>query len=77
MELRIDNISEFVRHKSLNRTIYSSMSYDEKRKLKFYLYYVIKIDEDKKDLIWRFLNEPIESEDYIYSTLILNKYGRK
>lgn len=77
MELKIDNISEFVRHKSLNRAIYSSMSYDEKRKLKFYLYYVIKINEDKKDLIWRFLNEPIESEDYIYSTLILNKYGRK
>lgn len=77
MELKIDNISEFVRHKSLNRAIYSSMNYDEKRKLKFYLYCVIKIDEDKKDLIWRFLNEPIESEDYIYSTLILNKYGRK
>lgn len=77
MELKIDNISEFVRHKSLNRAIYSSMNYDEKRKLKFYLYYVMKLEEEKKDLIWRFLNEPIESEDYIYSTLILNKYGRK
>lgn len=77
MELKIDNINEFARHKSLNRAIYSSMSYDEKRKLKFYLYYVIKINEDKKDLIWKFLNEPIESEDYMSSVLILNKYGRK
>ena len=74
MELKIN---EFARHKSLNRAIYSSMSYDEKRKLKFYLYYVIKINEDKKDLIWKFLNEPIESEDYMSSVLILNKYGRK
>ena len=77
MELKIDNINEFARHKSLNRAIYSSMSYDEKRKLKFYLYYVIKINEDKKDLIWKFLNEPIESEDYMSSVLTLNKYGRK
>jgi hypothetical protein len=77
MELKIDNINEFARHKSLNRAIYSSMNYDEKKKLKFYLYYVIKIDEDKKDLIWKFLNEPIESEDYMRSVLILNKYGGK
>ena len=33
MELKIDNINEFARHKSLNRAIYSSMSYDEKRKI--------------------------------------------
>lgn len=76
MELKIDNINEFAKHKSLNRAIYSSMRYDEKRKLKFYLYYVIKMKDDKKDIIWKFLNEPIETEEYIYSSLYLSKYGR-
>lgn len=76
MELKINDIKEFAKHKTINKTIYNSMSYNEKRKLKFYLYYVIKIDEDKKDLIWKFLNEPIETEEYIYSSLYLSKYGR-
>ena len=76
MELKINDIKEFAKHKSLNRAIYSSMSYNEKRKLKFYLYYVIKMRDDKKDIIWKFLNEPIETEEYIYSSLYLSKYGR-
>lgn len=76
MELKINNINEFAKNKNINKIIYESMCYNKKRKLKFYIYYVMKLEEEKKDLIWRFLNEPLESDEYIYSSLMLNKYRR-
>lgn len=76
MELKINNINEFAKNKNINKIIYKSMCYNKKRKLKFYIYYVMKLEEEKKDLIWRFLNEPLESDEYIYSSLMLNKYRR-
>ena len=73
MEIRkFKNLVEFAEEKTLNRTIYSNMSYKEKRKLKYYIYHSLKERNSQKDLIWEYLNEPIESDYFIYTSIILN-----
>ena len=73
---RFTNIKEFANEKTLNKTIYSNMSYKEKRKLKYYIYHSLKERNSQKDLIWEYLNEPIESDYFIYTSLVLNSIKR-
>ena len=69
------NVREFAENRKLNRIIYSTMTYEEKRKLKEYIY---NLNErtNRKDLIWEYLNEPIEEEYYVSISLILGGYVR-
>ena len=74
---KFKNIKEFAEQKTINKIIYNNMSYEEKRKLKFFIYYFLKEDEKKKDIIWEYLNEPIGSDSYIYTSVMLNSYSRR
>lgn len=74
---RFKDIKEFAEEKTINRLIYDTMSYEEKRKLKFYIYYFLKEKEQKKDIIWEYLNEPIGSDSYIYTSIMLSSYNRR
>ncbi len=70
-------IKEFAEQKTINKLIYSNMTYDEKRELKRYVYYIFEDKKDRQDLIWEFLNEPIDSEYYIYTAVMLGSYARR
>lgn len=72
-----NNIKEFADQKTINKLIYSSMTRCEKRELKNYIYYKLNDRLDKKDLIWEYLNEPIDSEYYIYTAVMLGSYSRR
>ena len=74
---KFKNIKEFAEQKTINKIIYNNTSYEEKRKLKFFIYYFLKEDEKKKDIIWEYLNEPIGSDSYIYTSVMLNSYSRR
>lgn len=77
MELKkFNNIKEFAEEKTLNKMIYSGMSYKEKKKLKYYIYHSLKERNSQKDLIWEYLNEPIGSDYFIYTSLVLNSIKR-
>lgn len=71
------NIKEFAEQKTINKLIYSNMTYNEKKELKDYIYHYLEDKTDKKDLIWEFLNEPIDSEYYIYTAVMLGSYARR
>ena len=77
MELKIKDIYEFAENRKLNKIIYSTYNYEQIRRLKFYVYYQMKEKEEKKNLIWEYLNEPLDSQDFIITSIILSKYGRK
>lgn len=74
---RFNNIKEFANDKTINKLIYTNMTYFEKKELKNYIYYTLQEKMDKKDLIWEFLNEPIDSDYYIYTAIILGSYSRR
>ena len=74
--MRFNDIKEFAEHKTINKTIYTNMSYKEKRKLKYYIYHSLKERNSQKDLIWEYLNEPIGSDYFIYTSLVLNSIKR-
>lgn len=76
MELKINDINEFAKNRKINKIIYMSYTYEQKRRLKFYVYYQMKEKEEKKNLIWEYLNEPLDSQDYIITSIMLSKYGR-
>ena len=40
-------------------------------------YYILEDRNDKKNMIWEYLNEPMESEDFIRISLIMNEYWRE
>lgn len=78
MEMRrFKTFKEFAEEKIINRSIYNTMEYEEKRKLKFYIYYALKEKQDKKDLIWEYLNEPMDSESYMVSSILISNYLKK
>lgn len=77
MELRFDSFKEFAEHSKINKVIYNCMNRREKRILKNKIYYLLEERNDKRDLIWEYLNEPIESEDFIRISIIMNQYRRK
>ena len=73
-----NNIKEFAEQKTINKLIYSNMTYQEKKELRDYIYHYLDEKQEKnKDLIWEFLNEPMDSEIYLYSTIILGSYARR
>lgn len=51
------------------------MNYYEKRELKNYIY-ALKERNNRKDLIWEYLNEPFESEYFMDISIILASYIR-
>lgn len=71
---RFKTFKEFAQERIINRTIYKTMTYDEKCRLKFYIYYVLKEKQDKKDIIWEYLNEPMDTETYLFCSIMINKY---
>ena len=77
MDLKFNSFKEFVEHRKINKVIYNCMNYNEKRKLKNMIYYILEEKNDKKNLIWEYLNEPIESEDFIRISIIMNEYWRE
>lgn len=72
-----NNIKEFASDKTINKLIFSNMTYQEKRELKRYIYNHLEDRVEKKDLIWEYLNEPIDSEYYIYTAVMLGSYSRR
>ena len=74
MKIReFNNIREFAKDRKMNRIIYSMLTYEEKVELKRYIY-DLKERNNRKDLIWEYLNEPIESDYFIYVSLVLKSY---
>lgn len=51
------------------------MSYQEKVKLKEYVY-GLKERKNRKDLIWEYLNEPMETDYYISVNIIMSSFDR-
>ena len=72
-----NNIKEFAENKTINKLIYSNMDYNSKKALKKYIYQILLEKPDKKDIMWEFLNEPIDSETYMYCSLMLSSYTRR
>jgi len=77
MELKFNSFREFTEHRKINKAIYGCMSYEEKRDLKKEVYGILKERNDKKDMIWEYLNEPMDSEDFIRISIVMREYGRK
>lgn len=76
MEMRkFKDIREFAEDRILNKVIYESMCYNKKRDLKKYIY-SLQEKNDKKDLIWEYLNEPVDSEYYLYVNTMICSYIR-
>lgn len=73
--LGFKNISEFAEHRKINRIIYRTMTYEEKKELKKYVY-ELQERNNRKDLIWEYLNEPMETDYFIYISIILKGYDR-
>lgn len=71
------NIEEFAENKTINKLIYADMDNISRRELKFYIYKVLEDKQEKKDIIWEYLNEPIDSEAYLYSSIMLGQYLRR
>lgn len=69
------NISEFAEYRKINRIIYKMMTYDEKVELKKYVY-DLKERNNRKDLIWEYLNEPLETDYFVYISIVLKGYDR-
>lgn len=78
MEIRrFKTFMEFAEERVINKSIYNGMEYEDKRRLKFYIYYVLREKNDKKDLIWEYLNEPMDSEAFILSSILISNYARR
>lgn len=69
------NIREFAEERKLNRIIYKTMDYEERKELKEYIY-ALKERNNRKDLMWEYLNEPFESEYFMDISIILASYIR-
>lgn len=76
MKIReFENIKEFAKDRKLNRIIYSTMSLEEKAQLKKYIY-GLNERRNRKDFIWEYLNEPMETDYYISVNIIMSSYDR-
>ena len=77
MEIRkFENIREFAREKKINRLIYTTMTYEQKKELKRYIYN-LKERTCRKDLMWEYLNEPLDDEYFVTISIILRGYERE
>lgn len=71
------NIEEFAKDRLIYKTMYNELSLYEKQDLKKYVY-GMDGKEFYKDIIWEYLNEPLDSAYYINTTIVLSKFsGRK
>lgn len=70
-----DNIKEFAKERKINRIIYRTMSYEERKELKEYIY-ALKERTNRKDLMWEYLNEPIDTDYFVSISIILGGYVR-
>lgn len=76
MKIReFNNIREFAEDRKLNRIIYRTMSYEERKELKEYIY-ALKERTNRKDLMWEYLNEPLDTEYFVSISIILGGYVR-
>ena len=64
-ELRFVGFRDFYKRSRYIKQIYHSLSTDEKWRYKYYIYSNRLIDENNLDLIWHYLNESENSEDYV------------
>lgn len=67
------NIREFAGERKLNRIIYRTMSYEERKELKEYIYN-LKERNNRKDLMWEYLNEPMDTDYFVSISIILGGY---
>lgn len=68
-----DNIKEFAKERKINRIIYRTMSYEERKELKEYIY-ALRERTNRKDLMWEYLNEPIDTDYFVSISIILGGY---
>ena len=64
-ELRFIGFKDFYKRSRYIKQIYRSLSIDEKWRYKYYVYSNRLISENNADLIWHYLNENENSEDYV------------
>lgn len=72
---KFSNIREFAKERKLNRIIYRTMNYEERKELKKYIY-ALNEKTNRKDLMWEYLNEPMDSEYFVSISIILGGYVR-
>lgn len=72
---KFSNIREFAKERKLNRIIYRTMNYKEIRELKNYIY-ALNEKTSRKDLMWEYLNEPMDTEYFVSISIILGGYAR-
>lgn len=51
------------------------MKYEERKELKEYIY-ALKERNNRKDLMWEYLNEPIDTDYFVSISIILKGYVR-
>lgn len=51
------------------------MNYEERKELKEYIY-ALKERNNRKDLMWEYLNEPIDTDYFVSISIILGGYVR-
>lgn len=64
-ELRFVGFKDFYKRSRYIKQIYCSLPIDEKWRYKYYVYSNRLISENNLDLIWHYLNENENSEDYV------------
>lgn len=74
MEVIYESVKEFAKNRRINRIIYTTMTYKEKRLLKEKIYGIIDLRKELKDMMWEYLNEPIDTEEFLNISIILAGY---
>lgn len=66
----------FYKKRHFIREKYKTMNYYQKLSLKRYLYSITIITTQHKDLIWEYLNEPLDSIFYVSNNKLRKQYLR-
>ena len=71
VNLQFNSFTDFYQRKDIIKKQYKKLSYKEKRIYKFYVYSTCFAKEDRKDIMWEFLN----ADDHVYMK-IYEEYGK-
>ena len=75
-EMRFVGYRDFYKRSRLIKQHYHTLSNDEKWTYKYYIYANRLIDDNHADLIWHYLNENENSEDYVSRRKLGEEYLR-
>lgn len=64
-ELRFIGFRDFYKRSRIIKSVYKSLSLEDKWTYKYYIYSNALISQNRLDLIWEYLNEPDNSEYYV------------